>query len=195
MGILCYISICMYEVEVKAKLNDREGIMKKLLEMGCSFGEELHQIDHIFIPNGIPFPPPYDTPVLRVRQQNDKHLLTLKISQSNRQDCIEHEIEISDGNKMLEIMNLMNYKKVPVVNKKRIKTSYNGMEIVLDKVSNLGEFIEVEKIVNENDSQIRQQIQKELLSFLSDIGVLEEDYLLGSKYDIMLYEKYGMENN
>lgn len=182
----------MYEVEVKARLKDRESIINKLISMGCSFGEELHQIDHIFIPRESEFPPAYDVPVLRVRKQNDKHLLTLKLSQSNRQDCIEHELEISDGDKMLEIMNLINYKKVPIVNKKRIKTNYDGMEIVLDIVENLGDFIEVERIVDEDDFQIRQKIQEELLDFLTNLGVLKEDHLAGSKYDIMLYEKYGI---
>ncbi len=183
----------MYEVEVKAKLVNREEIINKLIDMGCSFSEELHQIDHIFIPNHLSFPPPLDTPVLRVRIQDNKHIFTLKISQSNRQDCIEHELEISDGHKMLEIMNLINYKKVPVVNKKRIKTNLENMEIVIDTVEGLGEFIEVERIVNENDPQLRQKIQEELLAFLSSIGVSNDDHLPGSKYDIMLYEKYGME--
>lgn len=183
----------MYEVEVKARLQNREETINKLLSLGCSFGEELTQVDHIFIPNGIPFPPPYDTPVLRIRKQNDKHLLTLKIAQSNRQDCIEHELEIKDGDKMLEIMNLINYKKVPTVSKKRVKTNFNDIEIVIDIVENLGEFIEVERIVDEADPEIRQQIQKELLNFLSSLGIKEEDHLPGHKYDIMLYEKYGME--
>jgi len=182
----------MYEVEVKAKLNNREEVLGRLIEMGCIFSEELHQIDHIFIPNGVSFPPSYDTPVLRVRKQDDKHLLTLKISQSNRQDCIEHELEISDGDKMIEVMNLINYRKVPVVDKKRIKTKHNDIEIVLDIVSGLGEFIEAEKIVSENNPELRQQIQKELLEFLSGLGIPEEDHLAGSKYDIMLFEKYGM---
>jgi adenylate cyclase class 2 len=185
----------MYEVEVKARLKDRENIINKLIDMGCSFSEELHQIDHIFIPNGIPFPPPYETPILRVRKQNDKHLLTLKISQSNRQDCIEHELEIDDGDKMLEIIKLINYQKVPMVNKKRIKTNFNTMEIVIDTVENLGEFIEVERIVNEDNPQVRQKIQEELLDFLTELGISKEDHLAGSKYDIMLYEKYGMDKN
>ncbi|MFA6251170.1 MAG: class IV adenylate cyclase [Candidatus Paceibacterota bacterium] len=184
----------MYEVEVKARLKNKDEIIKKLEDMGCSFGEELHQIDHIFIPKEMVFPPPYNVPVLRVRKQNDKNIFTMKISQSNRQDCIEHELEISDGEKMLEIMHLINYKKVPVVNKKRIKTKLQGMEIVIDVVENLGEFIEVERIVSEENAESRQKIQEELLNFLSDLGVSKEDHLAGSKYDIMLFEKYGMED-
>ena len=45
----------MYEVEVKAHLKDRKAVMEKLKGLGCRFGKELHQVDHIFIPDGIPF--------------------------------------------------------------------------------------------------------------------------------------------
>jgi len=182
----------MFEVEVKARLHDKEKVIDKLKKMGCFFGEEVHQIDHIFIPKDIKFPPPLDIPVLRIRKQNDKNFFTLKLSQSNRQDCIEHELEISDGDKMLKIMDLINYKKVPIVNKKRIKTKFNDIEIVIDKVEDLGEFIEIERIVDEEDMLSRQKIQKELLVFLSELGIPEKDHIPGSKYDIMLFEKFGM---
>lgn len=184
----------MYEVEVKARLRNKDEIIKKLVDLGCIFGEELHQVDHIFIPYHISFPPPLSVPVLRVRKQNNKYLFTMKISQSNRQDCVEHELEISDGDKMIEIMHQINYKKVPIVNKKRIKTKLDGMEIVIDVVENLGEFIEVERIVSEENRELRQKIQEELLTFLSNLGISRDDHLVGSKYDIMLYEKFGMNN-
>ncbi len=183
----------MYEVEVKARLRDKESIINKLKEMGCLFSEELHQIDHIFIPKDVIFPPPFEVPVLRVRKQNDKHLFTMKISQSNRQDCIEKELEISDGDKMLEILHHINYKKVPIVNKKRIKAKFDDIEVVIDSVKDLGEFIEVEKIVEEENPELRQKIQTELLDFLTVLGIPKEDHLAGSKYDIMLFEKYGIE--
>jgi adenylate cyclase class IV len=47
----------MYEVEVKARLKDRDAVIKKLQDLGCKFGEELHQVDHVFIPEGVVFPP------------------------------------------------------------------------------------------------------------------------------------------
>jgi len=183
----------MYEVEVKAHLRNRESVQKKLEKMGCIFSDELHQIDHIFIRGDVDFPPPYNSPVLRVRKQNNKHFFTMKISQSNRQDCIEKELEISDGDKMLDIVKFLKYKQVPIVNKKRIKTNINGIEICLDVVEGLGEFIEAEKIVETENVEDRRKIQEELLTFLSELGILSEDHLLGRKYDIMLFEKYGME--
>ena len=182
----------MYEVEIKARLNNREEIMQKLHSLGCIFSDELHQIDYIFIPEKENFPPPLGVPVLRVRKQNELHFFTLKIPQSSRQDCIEKEFEISDGNEMLEIIKLIGYKQVPTVEKKRIKTIFNDMEIVLDLVEGLGEFIEVEKIVKTPDPEARIKIQEELFSFLNDLGITKEDQVVDGKYDIMLFEKYGM---
>lgn len=183
----------MYEVEVKAKLRNRAQVIEKLKQFGCSFGDELHQIDHIFIPSNIDFPPPLDVPVLRVRKQNEKYIFTLKISQSSRQDCIEREFEIADGEKMIEILHLIGYKQVPTVDKKRIKTILNDMEIVLDVVEGLGEFIEVEKIVHNTDTKERLKIQDALFSFLHrELDIHADDHVIGGKYDIMLFEKYGM---
>lgn len=183
----------MYEVEIKAKLQDRKTILAKLESMGCSFGEVLHQVDAIFIPRDSVFPPPLGVPVLRVRKQNDKSFFTLKIPQSSRQDCIEKELEISDGDKMLEAIKLLGYKQVPTVDKKRIKTNYKDMEIVLDVVENLGEFIEVEKVVDNTNTQERIKIQQELFVFLAGLGITEKDHVIDGKYDIMLFDKFGIE--
>ena len=115
----------MYEVEVKARLKNRQEVVKKLEALGCKFGEELHQIDHVYFPEGLTFPPPIGTGILRVRNQGDKYFFTLKISQSGRQDSIERELEISDGEMMMEIMKLLKYQEAPTNDKKRVKTEYN----------------------------------------------------------------------
>ncbi|OGI58296.1 hypothetical protein A3C60_02185 [Candidatus Nomurabacteria bacterium RIFCSPHIGHO2_02_FULL_37_45] len=179
----------MYEVEVKARLKDREAVMKKLQDLGCKFSEELYQLDFVFIPKNLPFPPPLGTNVLRVRKQNSKSIFNLKIPQKSRQDCIEYEFEISDGDQMIEVIKLLDYKSVPTVEKLRIKTNFKDMEIVLDDVKLLGEFIEVEKIVIHEDYEDRKKIREELFDFLDLLGVPKEDRILDGKYDIMLYEK------
>jgi len=181
----------MYEVEVKAHLRNREAIIKKLKNLGCKFSEELHQVDYIFFREGIPFPPPLGVGSLRVRKQNDRSFLTLKIPQASRQDCIEREMEIMDGNMMIEILELLKWEKVPVVDKKRIKTNLNGMEIVLDTVKDLGEFIEAEKIVHAINPESRKKTQEELFDFLGTLGISKEDQVIDGKYDIMLFEKFG----
>ena len=182
----------MYEVEVKAHLRDRVAVIKKLKSFGCKFSKELHQVDSIFLPEGSPFPNPLGTPVLRVRKQNDQYFLTLKISQSGRQDSLERELEIKDGDMMKEILKLLKWYQVPTVDKKRIKTKLRDIEIVLDTVKHLGEFMEAEKIVKNKNHKDRIKIQEELCDFLVSIGIPREDLLVNYKYDIMLEEKFGL---
>ena len=179
----------MYEVEVKARLQNRNAVLKNLKDFGCKFSKELHQVDYVFIPEGVIFPPPLGVGVLWVRKSNNQYFFTLKIPQSGRQDCIERELEIMDGGKMIEIIKLLKYQEAPIVNKKRIKTKLNDMVIEIDDVKNLGEFIEVEKIITHPDPEHRKNIQKELCDFLEKLGIDKKDLLVNSKYDIMLFEK------
>lgn len=185
----------MYEVEVKAHLRNRDEVKSKLKALGAKFSKELHQIDRIFIPEGISFPPPLGTPILRVRKQDNGYFFTLKISQSGRQDSIERELEITDGKMMIEILELLKWKETVVVDKKRIKANFKDMEIVLDDVKDLGEFIEAERIVKNENPEDRKKIQNELCDFLETIGVSKENHLVNHKYDIMLgdiYKKFGV---
>ena len=62
------------------------------------------------------------------------------------------------------------------------------MEIVLDKVEFLGEFMEVEKIVTSENPKDRTKTQAELFAFLETLGISKEDRVIDGKYDIMLYE-------
>lgn len=179
----------MYEVEVKARLKNREEITKKLESLGCKFGAELHQIDDIFTPKGDVFPPPKGTPVLRIRKQNGQAILTLKINQTSRQDCIEHEVEIKDADEMDKIIEFLGFEDDVTVEKRRVKAKYNDMEIVLDEVEQLGSFIEVERVVADENADNRLKIQQDLYDFLESIGVGKEDHVIDGKYDIMLYEK------
>lgn len=182
----------MYEVEVKAHLREKVKMKEKLEALGCIFSEELHQVDRVFIPEGKPFPEPLGTSVLRVRQSNDQTLFTLKITQGNRLDCIEREFEISDGAKMVEVIKFLKFYEVPTVDKKRIKTQYKDMEIVLDTVQNLGDFIEAEKIVTIEEPEERKKIQQQLISELGGLGIPETDVIVDGKYPTMLFEKFGM---
>lgn len=180
----------MYEIEVKAHLRKKDEVIKKLEDLGCKFFEELHQVDYIFNPKDEKFPPTIGEPVLRVREENGKNILTLKINQTSRLDCIERELEISDGEMMKEIILLLDFRKDITVKKKRIKTKYEDIEIYVDEVEQLGDFIEAEKLTKDNNPETRIKIQSELMDFLVGLGIPQEDQVVDGKYDIMLYEKH-----
>lgn len=181
----------MYEVEIKAKLKDKQALKRKLESMGAQWSEELHQEDFIFTPSNIAFVSPKGTPVLRVRKENTKAILTLKINQTSRLDCIEREVEVVDADKMIEIISLSGFKKDVKVNKRRIKAKIGEVEVTIDEVEGLGSFVEAEKITEEADPQKRKAIQVELMDFLVSLGIERDDQVVDGKYDIMIYEKYG----
>ena len=90
---------------------------------------------------------------------------------------------------MMEIIKLLKYQEAPTVDKKRTKTKYKDMVIELDVVKDLGDFIEVEKIVTEENPEDRKKIQQEIADFIETLGVPKEDLFVNGKYDIMLFEK------
>lgn len=65
--------------------------------------------------------------------------------------CIEHELEIADIEKLKLILNDLRINEAFTLKKKRKTYIYNQMvKIDLDKVDNLGSFVELEIIKEEN---------------------------------------------
>ena len=174
----------MKEIEVKVKVKDLDEIKNKLKWMTCSFGEETLQEDSIFLKKELALlNVPLGTEVLRLREGNDKVLLTLKISQSNEFDCIETEVVIDSKEKMEEILGSMGYSKKVQVKKKRLMGKLRGFTICLDKVDGLGNFVEVEKISSED----AEKVQEELMKFLESLGLSRENRI-EKGYDTLMWE-------
>jgi adenylate cyclase, class 2 len=174
----------MKEIEVKAKIQNFDFLLSKLKELGCNFSEPLIQKDKIFLSNNLEFPDIIlGTPVLRIRESKDNRF-TLKISPENELACFEHEVIVNDSKQMHEILKNIGFHEVVKVNKSRIKCKYNDYKICLDDVEDLGKFVEVEKISDENSSKV----QKELFKFLESLGVKKEDRVFKG-YDTLIYYK------
>lgn len=176
----------MNEVEVKARIDDIDKIMKSLEELGCDFSEQLEQKDKIFLHNSIEFPDiKKGTVILRIRDSNGKCILNLKKQLGNEMDNIEQETEISDSEAGEEILKHLGFHEVVQVNKIRQECKYRDMTICVDEVENLGSFIEVEKLTDEKDSA---KLQKELFKFLETLGIKKE-YQVFQGYDTLIYNK------
>jgi len=180
----------MREIEVKAKIEDFQSIIKKLKEMGCEFSEPMNQKDKIFLNKDMKFTDIVyateiiqGTNVLRVRESNGKIKLTLKIPQKNEMDCIEREVEVNDAKQILDILEYLGYREVIKVNKTRKKCKLGDYEICLDEVENLGKFIELEKMSDGN----AEEVQEELLQFLLKLGIKKESRVLQG-YDTLIYK-------
>ena len=173
------------EIEVKAKVDDFIKLKEKLQELQCELSEGIVQKDTVFIQPGTSYPVvDSGKPVLRIREQGEETILTLKIPQENNLTCIEKEINVNHPEKTKALIELLGFKEMIESTKVRQKAKYQEYEICLDNVEGLGMFVEVEKISYE-DSII---VQKELFSFLQKLGIEKENQVLYG-YDILMWNK------
>lgn len=179
----------MREIEVKAKIIDKEILLKKLADLGCTFGESKTQIDKVYFPNNIKFTGEniVGQNILRIRTEIKngitKSLFALKYSPTQKLDKIEKEFEISDPIQMHESIIMLGYYLFVEVKKNRITGKYGDYEICIDAVEDLGSFIEVEKLVEEDIDSM--QIFKELYEFLITLNVDPKENV-SQGYDILL---------
>jgi adenylate cyclase, class 2 len=178
----------MREVEIKIQVPDIGGIIRKLESHGCVFGEPVVQRDVVYIPNDVfEMPTPAGTNVLRIRKQGGKNILTLKQSdKGNHLSKLEHELEISDDAQMDAIIKLLGFKIITDTTKIRRKCKAGEYEICVDAVEDLGDYLEMEKITDQDP----KTVQQEMLKYLSDIGI-DASRQIDVGYDVLYFRKYG----
>lgn len=178
------------EIEVKAKVDNLEELKNKLIALNISLSEPIVQNDETFVASDFgqydQFQP--NKNVLRIRENNDRHIFTLKQPQSNELDCVERETVIDDPIEFREALLLMGYKPAVQIHKVRLKAKYKDYEICLDDVKELGSYVEVEKITDEKNAE---DVQNELFSFLESLGVSKENRE-NHGYDTLVYLKNKM---
>lgn len=95
-----------------------------------------------------------DNECLRLRILDTKNILSYKkfVPETDKEPahCIEHELEIVDIENLKLILNDLRIKEEFTLKKTRNSYLYNNIEISLDIVENLGYFIELEIIHQEN---------------------------------------------
>ncbi len=162
----------MKEIEVKARVRDPQNLEVKINELGIKLSDSIWQRDSVFVPaDDTSIQSQRGRRILRIREQKDKTLLTLKIHQSNELESIEKELAVSDPATMREIIEALGFVQIIQVEKQRRKGKFNQYEICLDSVSDLGDYIEVE-VMSTNDPE---EVQAELWEFLESLGLTQED--------------------
>jgi adenylate cyclase class 2 len=181
----------MIEIEVKAKLKDRESVISKLKELGCVFEDPMTQEDSVYVEN-LGTAETFRTAnkiFLRLRIKNGKKVIfTAKRREINDLVATEHELEVGSKEPMEQILSLLGYKQAVQINKTRVITHYNNCEICIDEVAGLGVFIEMESLVEEGNPEF---IQKELFNFFISLGIRPEDRETVG-YDILMMRKLEM---
>ena len=181
----------MKEIEVKARVQNFDQLIEKLKELGCSLSKPLVQKDVVYLANGVELSDVKRGNVaMRIRNSNDTCTLNLKKQLENELDCIECETIIQNPESAHNMLIQMGYHKVSRVEKTRRTCKYKDMNICIDEVLDLGNFIEVEKLSEDADSL---KTQEELFRFLESLGLKREDRIFKG-YDTLMYGKNNPNN-
>jgi predicted adenylyl cyclase CyaB len=152
-------------MEIEAKYyfksqNELDSLCQKLNHLGISLSEEAYQKDVYYKEQG--YKDKINGPgsfVLRVRYSpNEPDLFTLKKLTENDGVWIEKETTIGDGKATEDILKHIDLEKAVTVEKLRRKGNYLNFEVIIDKVTDLGTFLEVSVLKYNNIEHAKTQI-------------------------------------
>lgn len=182
------------EIEVKARVKNFDQIIAKLKELGAEFLEPIIQDDQIFVEKnyGDFVKMHLGANILRIRTvNNEKSFFTLKQSIKNELDCIEKQTEITKPKEMYDAIIMMGYVNVVNIYKTRQKVKYTDYTVCLDQIRDLGNFIEIERLFQ--DDKEADGVQDEIIKFLQTLGVEKNDIEMHG-YDTLMYLKLNNKN-
>lgn len=177
----------MREIEIKVRLQDKEGLLAALAGKGVALGEPVHQRDQVF---GLPGEVGGDgntVPWLRVRTetrgQGKRTLFTLKRSVTGQLDSIERETEVGDPDVMIAIVKELGFVPFSDLSKTRQTGKLNDVEVCIDSVEGLGDFMELEQLADENADPAA--ITDDLWRIMAELGISRQDEVTDG-YDILM---------
>jgi adenylate cyclase class 2 len=136
------------EIEAKLKVNSLEEVERKLTEAGAEFEQEQLQTDcHFDDANGTL---QKTDRCLRLRRQlvddSERFFLTYKGAkeESSFKRRQEIEIQIAEGDSVLNLFSALGYEKVLTIEKKRLIWRLGDCVVALDQLPLIGSFVEIE---------------------------------------------------
>jgi len=144
------------EVEIKLVCRNIIDLKKKLVIMGAVLVKTKRQLDtyydhpaKVLVKNG---------EYLRIRKSGDKKTLA---HHKNLADGIndECEIEMGEGAGIEELLKRLGFPKLGVIDKKREQYRLGDFNVCLDKVKGIGNFIEIELIIVDEESKNKSVIK------------------------------------
>ena len=187
----------MENIEIEIKVEVTQAIFesfRSFLKENAQFVKESYQTDEYYTPAHRDFLfPEYPYEWLSIRERNSKVILNYKHwypeNEEKSTHCDEYEVELSSYSKMDKIFKALDIRSLCKVVKTREIYNYKGeFEISMDKVEDLGFFIEIE--VKKDFGSIEKS-NKKLLEFANRMGVdtSKRNY---RGYPFLLLEKKGL---
>lgn len=184
----------MREIEIKARVADKQALLSALQKQGVALGEPVTQRDQVFGQAGVDGGGDNSAPWLRLRTETKAgattQYFTLKKSVTNQMDSIEHETAVGDGTEMVAMMPYLGFIPYSDLTKTRAKAVVGDVELCVDHVEGLGDFIEAEKLTAEDANY--EEVAEELWVLLESFGVSRADHVTDG-YDVLMRKYQGLD--
>jgi adenylate cyclase class 2 len=184
----------MREIEIKARISNKQALLQRLTAHGLSVSSPITQRDRVFGLAGEMGGDSKSVPWLRIRTESKsdetKQIFTLKRSITNQMDSIEHETEVVDECALENIILQLGFTPYSDLTKTRTTTHIGEIELCIDTIDSLGDFIEAEKLTDEDADY--DTVAEELWKTLEDLGVDRSD-LVTDGYDVLMRKHQGID--
>ncbi len=183
----------MREIEIKARANDVPSIIAAITRQGGVVSDPITHHDRVYGLPGVPGASENSEPWLRIRDETKdgatKCYFTLKKSVTNQLDSIEHETLVADAEELVKIIQHINFVPYSDLTKTRRKAQLGDIEVCLDRLEGLGDFIELEKLTSEEADY--GEVAQELWVLLESFGV-SKDQEVTDGYDVLMNAHLGI---
>jgi adenylate cyclase, class 2 len=176
------------EVEMKAWIDDPEAL-RRHLQNSCREIRSFYKADTYFVapvrPAGSPGLPPQE---FRIRNDDGKLICTFKEKEivDGMETNREVEFTVSDEAAFSELAERIGCRVFVRKEKRGTQYSCGGLSVELSEVAGLGTFLEVEKVVEDDDSEAIARAQSGIRAFFTDLGITREKIEPRPYNDILL---------
>lgn len=169
------------EIEIKSPCSDHDAVIEKARALGAGYSKKLREVDLYLNHPARDF---RDTDeALRLRQVNNSVILTYKGPKlgTKSKTRVEKEVAVEDFNAVLEILELLGFIPSGTIEKEREIFTLGDVEICIDRVDGLGNFVELEM-----KGADREGIERKLFGIAGQLGLdqFETKSYLELKYNI-----------
>jgi adenylate cyclase class 2 len=176
----------MYEVELKVRTS-HDAVRERLDALGAEGVGTVTQVDTY-----------YDAPhrdfaetdeALRIRRETRDDEVTTRVTykgplvEEASKTRKEVETGIADADRFDDILDALGFSPAAVVEKKRERYALDGYTVTLDTVSDLGEFVEIEREAPEAEVE---SVREGAVDRLRDLGLNPDDQIRTSYLGLLL---------